>query len=266
MKDFSPAEIAQELSILSQNGAVIVGGQAVNIWCETYGSKETPPWSECLPFTSADADGFAANKQMLDGVKALEKAGYQVEVFLPEGEIERKIKTGALRVIGPNHTLEINVLREVLPVPPREIEASAITTLVAGFQVRVIHPLHCLESKTISLLELDQTHRNDKKHLVLSVANVRSMLAMLSRRNPAPSIPIIKQLIGDAHSDVAVDLFRRHGIRILDAIPWEDLLRSPSADLIELARQRDDALAKFDSYVQASEEIEALRNNPGEFR
>jgi len=259
---FSPSEIAQELSILSSHGAVIVGGQAVNIWCEIYGDALASPWSENRPFTSRDADGFAATeKHMLDAARALEKAGYEVEVFLPEGTAERRINMGALRVTKGKHTLEINIRREIKAVPAREIDSTAVSVPVAAYAVRVLHPLFCLESKAACLLDLPQEDRTDKKHLVLSIANVRAMLSSLAKRGEPAALQIADQLIRDAHTDLAVDLFRRHGIRLLEAVPWERLADSPLPALAQFAARRVDALGKFDSYLQAAEELSAMRKS-----
>lgn len=259
---FSPSEIAQELSILSSHGAVIVGGQAVNIWCEIYGDALASPWSENRPFTSRDADGFAATeKHMLDGSRALEEAGFEVEIFFPQGTAERRINMGALRVTKKTHSLEINILREIKAVPAREINSTAVSVPVAAYAVRVLHPLFCLESKAACLLDLPQEDRTDAKHLVLSIANVRALLTSLGKKGALAALQIVDQLIRDAHTDLAVDLLRQHGIRLLDAVPWERLADSPAPALAQLAARQADALEKFDSYVRAAEELTALRKS-----
>lgn len=70
--------------------------------------------------------------------------------------------------------------------------AEAVQTAVrlthANVGLRVLHPVLCLESKTVNLLTLDQPieGRQDEKHLRLAIANGAEFLAELTSRGREP--------------------------------------------------------------------------------
>ena len=52
---YSIKELRHLLEVISRTQAILIGGQAVNLWSERY-KKEEPPWSELQPFSSVDID------------------------------------------------------------------------------------------------------------------------------------------------------------------------------------------------------------------
>jgi hypothetical protein len=54
-KPVHPSEIKPVLEALASTKAVIIGGQAVNLWAEHY-QKDSSPWKELRPYTSFDLD------------------------------------------------------------------------------------------------------------------------------------------------------------------------------------------------------------------
>jgi hypothetical protein len=76
-KQFSPHEIKPVLQALAQTGAVIIGGQAVNLWAERY-QNESPPWPELRPYTSFDLDVLGNRTDVLQCSQALD-----AEPFFP---------------------------------------------------------------------------------------------------------------------------------------------------------------------------------------
>ena len=67
----SPREIKPVLEALAQTGAVIIGGQAVNLWAERY-QTESPPWIELRPYTSFDLDVLGSRMDVLKCSEALD--------------------------------------------------------------------------------------------------------------------------------------------------------------------------------------------------
>ena len=254
-KVFTPNEIAEELAILSKN--LILVGQAVNVWSEIYGDKTKEPWKGSFPFTSRDIDVVGNLKQMLTGQQEFIKAGYKVTAFFPRTKEEEKINTGALQLKSPE--LEVNVLKRILAVNSIAAEESALTIKLNNNLIKVLHPLLCMESKAACLLELDQKGRNDKKHLILCIGNIKKMIQKF--RDNEDLTEIVEQILKDSDTDVAVDLWKMHKIRILDAIPWEDLRKSTVEDLKEIGGKEHEVEGKFKEYVQLSLDVDKIKKN-----
>ncbi len=70
-KLYRPAELLRELSALSKTGAVVIGGQAVNIWAERY-AKNEPFWSVRQPYTSRDLDVLGSQLDVLTYSKEMD--------------------------------------------------------------------------------------------------------------------------------------------------------------------------------------------------
>ncbi len=71
----SPHEIRPILEAIAQTGAVIIGGQAVNLLAERY-HKESPPWTELRPYTSFDLDVLGNRADVLKCCRALDAAPF----------------------------------------------------------------------------------------------------------------------------------------------------------------------------------------------
>jgi len=57
--EWSVSELSPVLGVIGKLDCVVIGGQAVNIWCEHYARENYVPagqWDELKPFTSLDLD------------------------------------------------------------------------------------------------------------------------------------------------------------------------------------------------------------------
>jgi hypothetical protein len=145
-------------SILTlDDGAFIVGGQALNLWAERYASAR-PELVAFGPFTSKDLDYFgyrAAAQKLADAL------GGKMVVPRPD---DHTPSSALVTAIIDGREIEIDFLSNVLGVRASSLEREAVELLVPlsdGDQlaVPIMHPLHCLQSRIANVVRL---HRQDE--------------------------------------------------------------------------------------------------------
>ena len=62
---FGPQEIKSILQALAEADAVLVGGQAINVWSCLYERPDCEPWRSSRPYTSVDADALADRAELV---------------------------------------------------------------------------------------------------------------------------------------------------------------------------------------------------------
>jgi hypothetical protein len=89
--------------------------------------------------------------------------------------------------------------------------------------LKVLHPLHCLESKTVNLATLLQNtgERQDLKHLRLSLGILREYLRGLSLSGNSDEILLrwARRVRMNSNHELGLQAAIRYGIRYQDAIP-----------------------------------------------
>jgi hypothetical protein len=133
------------------------GGQAVNFWAEYYtANAKTKGLQKFIPFTSKDCDvwiGIGAMRYLQSKasgrlLKGKSPADGQIGIFTTGGDSPRTIDLmSGVYGINPG---EMDVLRQ------RAHRFNGIT---------VLDPLNLFRSKCHCLIDLDQTDRQDEKHL-----------------------------------------------------------------------------------------------------
>ncbi|MBI5385388.1 MAG: hypothetical protein HZA90_11970 [Verrucomicrobia bacterium] len=228
----SPHDILSLLRVVAQTDCLVIGGQAVNLWSERY-QKPEPPWSELQPFTSIDLDLLGSRRDVL-AVAELLRAKPQ----LP-GPDANTVNAGTLLVPSDDGGFEIDVVHTANGINTQEAGETAPTLAFRDVRLRVLHPVLCIESKTVNLATLPQDagYRQDLKHLRLSIANAREFLAELTLegRNPAALLRWAKRLRRAATHQLGLDAARRHSVNFQQAIPqalWEQTT-GPLADFIQ---------------------------------
>jgi hypothetical protein len=172
---YSAHEIKPVLRALAQTGAIIIGGQAVNLWAEHY-QNESPHWNELRPFTSFDLDVLGNRTDVLNCSQALD-----AEPFFPLPS-DNTVNSGKIVAKIEGSDFEIDFLHSPNGLSPAEVTELARTITFEKIPLKVLHPLHCVESKTVNLATLSQEggDRQDLKHLRLSIAIMRQHLIKLT--------------------------------------------------------------------------------------
>jgi hypothetical protein len=211
------------LKALGQTGAVLIGGQAVNLWSERFQRPQETPWKELRPYTSVDVDLLGNQAD----VKALaQKLASQIE--LPDDPAHTP---NIAKLHCANPQIDIDVLHSVNGLNPAEALQTAVQLKFADIPLRVLHPVLCIESKTINLLTLDQqvAGRQDEKHLRLSIANCREFLASLTlNRSPEDLLAWAERLRTHANTHFGLNIQHRYRLRFINAIPREKWRGAPA--------------------------------------
>jgi len=154
-KDYAP--FLQKLGSADQR-YFLEGGQSVNFWAEYF--KESglvsPLLDEYQPFTSADCDIWVSKS-------TFEYLRKQHEGRLIAGNSPSDGQLGILQLGGdPERTIDL--LSNVFGIPDREIERAYERAIVFD-GIRVLDPVFLFRSKCHCLVNLEQSQRQDRKHV-----------------------------------------------------------------------------------------------------
>ncbi len=151
------ADIAGVVSIpIDGRLPLVVGGQAVNIWAIVYAPRVGSELRAYEPFVSNDLD-LCGPRKILDELSKKYRVPIKLspprfpgigQIVIPLGE--RKLKVELLaRVRGVPHIGEENM----------------VEIAVEGVHLRVLDPISCLKAKISNAADIDQTDRQDVKHV-----------------------------------------------------------------------------------------------------
>jgi len=213
---FTPGQIRPLLEALSHCDAVIVGGQAINLWSETY-QKDEDPWVSLRPFTSRDLDALGSAAALLECSRQV-----QGQALFPQPG-ENTVNTGKLTVVIGGQEVDVDFLSEVKGLNNQEIRQTAKVIAWNELHLRLLHPILCVESKTVNLMRIQQEpeERQDKKHLRLALANAREFLAEQTP-NPATHPVLLRwaqRLRSLANDQLGLEAAQTHRIDYQTAIP-----------------------------------------------
>ncbi len=206
---------------------LLVGGQAVNLWALYY--REQTVGLE--PFVSRDVD-VLGTRDTLDMIAKV--AGTKPQVF------PLRPPSHAIGVViahdASGDTMLVEVLRSVNGLSNAELRATVYTVAVGETRVQIPSPIALLQAKIANVADLEQTGRQDVRHL-----------AILARLMPAHLADLQRAALADHHDER----------RLIDAL--ERLLRVIGSALGKkvLARLGIDRRALFDGL--GSGELPKLR-------
>jgi hypothetical protein len=217
-KKYSPQEIKPVLQALAQTGAVVIGGQAINLWAEHY-QTDSAPWNELRPYTSFDLDVLGSRTDVLECSQAL-----AAEAFFPAPS-ENTVNSGKVVAQIEGRPFEIDFLHSPNGLSAAEVLEMARTIRFEDVQINILHPLHCVESKTVNLVTLSQDggDRQDLKHLRLAIAILRQHFTKLTLDGGNEQVLLrwTHRLRTDANHELGIKVTIQHRIRFQEAIPAE---------------------------------------------
>jgi len=213
---YTPGQLRPLLEAVSRSDTVIVGGQAINLWSEVY-ARDEEPWRSLRPFTSRDLDTLGTVTALLECAR---HTGGRARFPEPG---QRTVNTGQLTVLLEGQPVEADFLNEVKGLNNQEIRQTARRVLWQGLTLRLLHPLLCVESKTINLMRIQQEpeERQDHKHLLLALGNAREFLAEQSA-NPTTHPVLVRwaqRLRSLANDQLGLEAAQAHGVNYQTAIP-----------------------------------------------
>ena len=243
MDGFHPEQLTGIFRALEEAGwdAILVGGQAVNIWACHY-EYDQPQWVALRPYTSRDLDYHGGLAEARLAMRVLGATGQ-----LNTGA-DPSPNAGVLKIaLADGRELIIDVLTGVYGVSAAEVERTAVawsgTGELAGMSMRVIHPLLLTEGKSATLRGLPQAERQDAKHLrLLTLVLHQWLLEQLAQ--PRVVFRAVERLSACAASPDGLHAFGQ-GIDLLEAIPVAEM-RSASGFTKFFDQRFDQLLEKID--------------------
>ena len=164
-------DIADILDTLPENhGAVLVGGQALNLWAEYYAIQD-PEIRALEPFFSADVD-FIGTREDAEHMNRTLGGTLRIPDMdthtIMTAKIDKKTKGG--------EDLQIDFMESILGVESHDLKRDAVTVKEpnGNRNIKLLHPGHCLSSRvhnTYGILE--RRRRKDGHHHI-----ERTMLAL----------------------------------------------------------------------------------------
>jgi hypothetical protein len=198
MEKLTPENLYEILARLQAAGleAIVVGGQAVNLWAYQY-SQRTSQLQQYLPFASEDLDFYGGR---VEAVLCSQTLGG--EIFLNR-DFDPSPNAGVVLVNYQDRKLRIDFLASVYGLNDAEIAGTALTFAgkdkLAGLQLKILHPVLCLEGKLRCLRGLPQQGRQDLKHVQILIWCVREFLYDLAVTLPERiGLKLVERILASA--------------------------------------------------------------------
>ena len=216
---------------------MLIGGQAVNYWAETYLSQE-PALAAWLPFTSKDIDFQGGRDDVLKLARAL-----GVRAQLPHRKEMTAFAGGVPFHVGDLAT-KIEFVRHLPGVENAKIEARAMTAQRDGKELRVLDPISLLSCKLYLALRVDQSNRRDADHARIMIICVRAFLRETLRGVESGELSArgwlaaVERVLKLAESNIGRKTTRELGVDWSQALPLDEIATSSHRAAIQLREKR----------------------------
>lgn len=219
---------------------LVVGGHAVHLWALAFGDRLDDALNQWAPLTSKDLDLYGP-QALLAGLK--KRFGGDYRLSGPRGPV-----IGRLVVELGGVERKIDVLRDVVGLGHKELSADAIELELEvdgqWLVCRVIPLLALFQAKVANLARLDQTGRNDRKHVSILLLVVREYLAELIRATEAgeleprgATVPL-EEVLKVVISPDGVKCSAVHGIAFSEIWPRDEIAGAVQGALRNFRKHR----------------------------
>jgi len=260
-KPKTPDNILPILGAIADSGAILIGGQAINIWSIQLELAGQEPWKSSRPYSSTDADGLGDVVALQKLAESLRHKSYGIEVLPAESSEHTHKNTGVILATSAKLNIGINILHKPRGLIPQEIIRTAVELNFRGKVIKLLHPLLCVESKATCLIELQQDDpaapRQDEKHLKLAVANLRVFLSLLGDKEPSRACALADRIRGLAVHQLGVTILKKHQLDVLDAVPWKAWGKSSAPVLKKFAESYDEVVGERATSIKQEQEAKA---------
>lgn len=236
--------------------AFVVGGQALNLWAEYY-APNAAELLEFRPYTSKDIDYFGQKevaKKLAEGLGGTVKVPDANDMTFQTALVEATIGGIEIgidflsQVKGVQRGLEEGVSDLVIPYMHAGVETE--------LAIRLMHPLHCMQSRIANVLELGRKDGTSQRQLAAAPIVLREYIdEALSddeerEAGQREAIEIFQALFRYLRSDI--NGRKAHGVLRYDPI---DIFRHFLNDERLDARWREKTLANMIRQLEAKRTI-----------
>lgn len=236
---FSLTEFLESFEIRDSSGRphIIIGGQAVNYWAETFIESETE-LSTYIPFLSKDID-FIGNR---DDVSRLAR-----EFGVPARFPHKKLRTafaGGISVNLREGSTSIEFLRVIPGVSPTTIEKWAVTSTHKGKLVRIVDPISLLICKINLALTVSQSGRQDGRHALILGICTRAFLRESLKGVENGELPVrgwlgaVERVLKFSESKLGRKAIRKLGIDWQTVLPQSQISESRNEVVVRFREKR----------------------------
>jgi hypothetical protein len=208
----SADELRRVLTAASEAGVVLVGGQALSLWCT---SLLPVAHDDLGPVTSHDVDVLGNQDAAIRCAALL--GGL---VRLPSPDDFETVTAGVVIYRGDaGEERVLDVLLAVAGLAPDDVLDSAIEVEIEGVPLRVMHPLHCLISRFVNVRSLGRRDPHglaQARASVLCVAALSEQLVQSGR--PEDVLDIYERVYSFAREQTARSVYAHHEISAFDCV------------------------------------------------
>jgi hypothetical protein len=209
--------------------SVLIGGQALNYWCEALNCVGLEPYK---PFVSRDIDFMGSR----DDAEACGKMlGVNPEYPAVGGTESREAWLEFNTSAG---VCRLDFLRAPKGLTKEEVLKARVPVKTSGDQtIWILHPYHCLVCRVVNVAALPDQYANEHglNQLRAAVVMVREFVSTTAVNSGARVAQDICNRVSDfALRHEAIHVYFEHGVDVFDAVPGDAL----SAAYRERARPR----------------------------
>lgn len=216
---------------------ILIGGQAVNYWAETYLAIESE-LAASQPFTSEDIDFHGGRDDVIRIAGAL---GLNAQ-FPPK--VAMTAVAGMILFKIGNALVNIEVVRRIPGLPENKINSWSVIAQYGDKKIRVLDPISLLVYKANLASSVDQKQRRDVEHLHIMVICVRAFLRETLRGVEAGELPArgwlgaVERVLKLADSAVGKKVVRKFGVDWKKSLPEKEIAASHHRLVIGLGNKR----------------------------
>lgn len=224
---YIPRELVDRVIDSASSDVVLVGGQALAYWMDYY--RIAHPTN--LPAISRDVDFFTRDPANAAPLTRFARAIRGRKEVLPASAISALVGS-AIAPAGDERIYNVDLLHSVVGIERADVEAKAVdVTLPGGKAIRIMHPLHVLQSRNANLHKLVEK-QDDMGQLQFSLAIgvARAFLeqqldrlahdaSLPAKERDRAALDLIGVVVDYASDDAARKNAERYGIFLADAIP-----------------------------------------------
>jgi hypothetical protein len=226
---FMPAEMIRRVLASATSDVVLVGGQALAYWMSVLDIRQP---DHIGPAISRDVDFFTANAADTSPLAKFARAinGYS---HVENMESLSALIGSAIAPAEDERIYNVDLLHKVVGIERHEIEKHAVEVQLpdGNGTIRVMHPIHVLQSRNMNLHKLVEKQDEigalqyvlaiavARAYLELRIESIEARTDLTDTERERSILNAIRRVSEYASEDAARKNAERYGVHLADAIP-----------------------------------------------